>query len=90
MFGKNELVTVLLGQCYYYNGDHDIALTHLQRAHASNFYILDGLSNNLNFVFKKPTKWDVYFLIIFVVIDSDQVYWVQFMRKMAVQPNWKN
>lgn len=44
MFGNNELVTVMLGQCYYYNGDHDIALTHLHRAHATNFYILDGLS----------------------------------------------
>lgn len=42
-FGNNELLTVMLGQCYYYNGEHDIALTHLQRAHANNFYILDGL-----------------------------------------------
>lgn len=43
-FGNNELFTVMLGQCYYYNGEHDFALTHLQRAHANNFYILDGLS----------------------------------------------
>lgn len=47
-FGNNELSTVMLGQCYYYNGEHDIALTHLQRAHANNFYILDGLSKHLN------------------------------------------
>lgn len=48
MFGSNELITVMLGQCYYYNGEHDIALTHLQRAHANNFYILDGLSKDNN------------------------------------------
>lgn len=46
-FGNNELSTVMLGQCYYYNGEHDIALTHLQRAHANNFYILDGLSKHM-------------------------------------------
>lgn len=47
-FGNNELITVMLGQCYYYNGEHDIALTHLQRAHANNFYVLDGLSEYFN------------------------------------------
>lgn len=44
IFGSNELFTVMIAQCYYYNGEHDIALTHLQRAQANNFFILDGLS----------------------------------------------
>lgn len=44
-FGNNELITVMLGQCYYYNGELDIALTHLHRAHAKNFYMPEGLSN---------------------------------------------
>lgn len=43
-FGKNELLTVLLGQCYYYNGEHDLALKHLERAHANNYHLLEGLS----------------------------------------------
>lgn len=43
-FGNNELINVMLGQCYYYNGEHETALVHLKRAHANNFYILDGLS----------------------------------------------
>lgn len=43
-FGKNELLTVLLGQCYFYNGDYDLALKHLERAHANNYYLLDGLT----------------------------------------------
>lgn len=44
IFGKNELVNVLLGQCYFYNGETDMALKYLQRAHANNFYLLDGLT----------------------------------------------
>lgn len=43
-FAKNELINVLLGQCVYYNGDLDNALGFLKRAHANNFYMLDGLS----------------------------------------------
>lgn len=42
-FAKNEIFNVLLGQCYYYNGDSDNALKHLVRAHANNYYLIDGL-----------------------------------------------
>lgn len=44
-FGNNELINLMLGQCYYYNGDHDTALIHLHRGHINNFYLLDGLCN---------------------------------------------
>lgn len=42
-FGKNELLTVLLGQCHFYDGDYDLALKLLQRAHSNNYYLLEGL-----------------------------------------------
>lgn len=83
MFGNNELVTVMLGQCYYYNGDHDIALTHLHRAHATNFYILDGLSKLICVYFETDKNTNKFFYSI-------QVYWVRFMRKKVIRPNWKN
>ncbi|XP_031621472.1 anaphase-promoting complex subunit 7 [Contarinia nasturtii] len=43
-FGNNELITVMLGQCYYLNGDHDTALTHFQRAYSANNDCLDVLN----------------------------------------------
>lgn len=42
-FGGNELITLMMGQCYYYNGEHDAALTQLRRAHANNYYMSEGL-----------------------------------------------
>lgn len=87
MFGNNELVSVMLGQCYYYNGDYDIALTHLHRAHAHNFYILEGLSELNCIFFYKPIKKG---FCANEHIYSEQVYWVQFMQKEATQPNWKS
>lgn len=92
-FGNNELITVMLGHCYYYNGDHDIALTHLHRAHANNFYILDGLSNFLFYVFcqnivRIGTSFKCF--ILNCVFHVHKVYWEQFMQKKEIQRNWKN
>lgn len=44
-FARNEVFNVLMGQCYYYNGDNDNALKYLVRAHANNYYMLDGLTS---------------------------------------------
>lgn len=43
-FGRNELVNVTLGQCYFYNGDFDLAVSYIKKAQENNFYIMDGLS----------------------------------------------
>lgn len=43
-FGRNELINVTLGQCYFYNGDFDLAMTFIKKAQENNFYIMDGLS----------------------------------------------
>lgn len=43
-FGQNELLNVMIGQCYHYNGEHDTALKYLQEAHSNNFHISEGLS----------------------------------------------
>lgn len=44
-FARNEVFNVLLGQCHYYNGDNDNALKYLVRAHANNYYMIDGLTS---------------------------------------------
>lgn len=42
-FANNEIFQVLIGQCCYYNGDCDMALEYLTRAHTTNPHMLDGL-----------------------------------------------
>lgn len=44
-FAKNEVFNVLMGQCYYYNGDNDNALKYFVRAHANNYYMIDGITS---------------------------------------------
>lgn len=41
--GDNEMFLVLIGQCYHYIGNYDIALYYLMRAHHTNKHLTDGL-----------------------------------------------
>lgn len=41
--GDNEMILVLIGQCYHYIGNHDTALYYLMRAHNSNNHLTDGI-----------------------------------------------
>lgn len=42
-FANNEVFQVLIGQCHYYNGEIEKALTYLTMAYSKNPYLIDGL-----------------------------------------------
>lgn len=56
IFGNNEITTVMLGQCYYLNGEHDTALTYFQRAYSDNPDCLEVLSKHFWLHFKGQNK----------------------------------
>lgn len=59
VFGRNEIFDVVIGQCYLHNGDRDIALKYLTRAHGKNIYLQNGLTS-LAYIF--TSKEDVHSL----------------------------
>lgn len=69
-FARNEVFNVLLGQCHYYNGDNDNALKYLVRAHANNYYMIDGLTS-LTAIYAAKNQLDELEKLTMIVSPSE-------------------
>lgn len=91
IFGRNEVFTVLIGQCYHYNGDFDNALEYLSRAYANNPHMVDGITTlaSLYALKDKPNELEKLTCPVGSPAEHTSEYWFIWGQFLASQGKYE-